>query len=145
MIIFCDGKCMPKNPGDIGIYCFIAFDDSGNEIAKECRHYKGWTTNNENEYRSVILALEWLATNADKLQDKRVEILSDSQLVVNQVTGKWMCWEERLRPLMLRARALIQKLKDKGFWIRIKWIRRHHNLADELTWDYYRKIKHSIR
>lgn len=141
MIIFCDGKCTPKNLGNLGIYCFIAYSDEGGEIAKECRHYREWTTNNENEYRALILALEWLLANADKIQDRKIEILSDSQLVINQIEGKWMCWEERLRPLMLRARALIQQLIAKGFWIRIRWVRRYHNLADELTWQYYHKIR----
>ncbi len=74
-------------------------------------------TNNEAEYDTLIAALEGVT---QRLQDQgatpqsaRLEIRGDSQLVINQVLGKYKVNHERLKNRRDRVRAL---LKHFGQW-----------------------------
>lgn len=73
-------------------------------------------TNNENEFRSMILALK-KASDGDT-------ILADSQLVVNILNGKWKVKKEHLKPLYNEAKELLNKKN-----ITIEWTSRDFNLA----------------
>lgn len=73
-------------------------------------------TNNEMEYEAVIDALIHAKTGD--------LILSDSQLVVNQLTNGWRVKEQRLLNLWMRCREM---MRDKD--IQIKWIPREKNRA----------------
>ncbi|MER3420801.1 MAG: hypothetical protein C4290_09895 [Chloroflexota bacterium] len=76
--------------------------------------------NNEAEYAAIIAALE-LA----RVQGVRgVLIRSDSQLCVNQITGRWQVREPRLRPLRERAAKLLRAVQG-----RIEWVPRGQNQA----------------
>jgi len=71
-------------------------------------------TNNEGEYRAVIRALE--------VYPEVSEILTDSQLVVEQLNHRWHIKEDHLRELATR------------FWghntkARVTWVPRKQNLA----------------
>lgn len=65
-------------------------------------------TNNQAEYRTLIEALRWLA---DHLGPERasasVLVNGDSQLVLNQLMGKWKVKNAGLRPYWQEARGLI--------------------------------------
>ncbi len=69
-------------------------------------------TNNEAEYDTLIAALEALLGRLDRegIDPRRVdlEVRSDSQLVVNQVTGAWRAREPRLQARCQRVRALLE-------------------------------------
>jgi ribonuclease HI len=65
----------------------------------------GSTTNNVAEYEALIAGLE--LGLAQGVTD--IEILIDSTLVVNQVTGRWKIKNDRLRGLAVRARSLMDK------------------------------------
>ncbi len=81
-------------------------------------------TNNEMEYQALLdLLIHSHPFNVG--QDD--EILSDSQLVVNQVNGKWKVKEPRLFPLCQKAQRL---LKERGCIL--KWIPREENKAGHL-------------
>lgn len=91
-------------------------NEDGYTLVKE---YSDRYTNNEAEYVALMKAME-MAKAGDI-------IYSDSQLVVNQVNGKWKCHQEHLFPLMIRARKIKE---EKG--LVIKWVRRGENLAGHL-------------
>ncbi|GIV76792.1 reverse transcriptase-like protein [Litorilinea aerophila] len=85
-------------------------------------------TNNEAEYDTLISALE---ATLKRLEDSgadpataRVEIYGDSQLVVNQVNGRWACNEDRLRVRRDRALALLNRF---GHW-RLRHHGREHSV-----------------
>src|SRR5262245_3527425 len=69
--------------------------------AIEVKGRLGETTNNVAEYTAVLRALE----HARRLGARRVAVLSDSELMVNQMTGKYKVKHEGLRPLYEEARA----------------------------------------
>ncbi len=80
----------------------------------------GSLTNNEAEYRAIEAALDY----ARKSDIGSIEIRSDSQLCVSQITGSWKIKEPRLVPLAEACRA---KLATNGGTI--TWIRRAQNAA----------------
>ena len=73
-------------------------------------------TNNQNEYRSMILALT-KASNGDT-------IYADSQLVVNQLTKNWKVKKAHLYPLFCEAKKLLESKT-----INIEWVSRDFNRA----------------
>lgn len=78
------------------------------------------TTNNEAEYAAIIAALELARAQGVR----GVLIRSDSQLCVNQITGRWQVREPRLRPLRERAAKLLRAVQG-----RIEWVPRGQNQA----------------
>ena len=86
-------------------------------ICPDCK--KEFVTNNEMEYAAVLWAL-------NKAVDGDI-ILTDSQLVVNQVAGKWKVKEPRLDTLCKLARL---KMEDKD--VSLEWIPREENLAGKV-------------
>ena len=82
--------------------------------------YPSPVTNNVGEYTAVLLALE----AAQKLRLEDVDILTDSQLVVEQVNGRW-----KVRtPHLLSFNRLAKEVLKKG-GARLSWIPREENLA----------------
>lgn len=115
LIIECGDLCEP-NPGGLGAWALailcphrtlidLYFDDTG--ISNE-------NTNNVLAYIAVINALIWTAECA---ADVPVEIRSSSQLVVNQVNGKWQCHSENLESLYETAVELVQQTRVVLRWI----------------------------
>ncbi|MEW5933448.1 MAG: ribonuclease HI [Bacillota bacterium] len=120
--VWADGLCEPVNPGGIACYGWVAYRD-GRKLAE------GWgvaakgaeATNNVAEYRAVIEALEWLL--AAGYRGEPVEVRSDSQLVVCQLTGEYAVRSERVRPLYRRARRLLGQFRE----LRLRWVPREEN------------------
>ncbi len=96
--VYTDGASR-KNPGPsaIGI---VFLDARGNLIAehKEC---VGITTNNRAEYIAIIRALE-LGTEYCR---GKVSIFSDSELVINQLTGTYAIKVKELRDLFKQIKT----------------------------------------
>jgi ribonuclease HI len=107
---------------------------SGGEDRFESRVFSeeiGDKTNNEAEYHALLRLLsliskEWLG-NDGKIPPRvgTITILSDSDLLVNQVTGNWKVNEERLRRLWDQAKKTI----DEAGSISLRWIPREENFA----------------
>ncbi len=70
-------------------------------------------TNNEAEYDTLIAALEALLRRLEAVgQDPaqiHLEVRGDSQLVINQLSGRWRVRDERMRERWRRAQALLQQ------------------------------------
>ena len=86
----------------------------------------GVATNNVAEYRALIAGLESaLARGVDDL-----DVVSDSELLVRQMTGEYRVKNEALVDLSLQASRLARRLGR----VRYKAVRREHNeLADRLV------------
>lgn len=135
--VYFDGLCQPINPGGISCYAFLVksggrtiYSDYG--IAVE--PFSQDSTNNVAEYTALVKALQWLLEK--NLGSTKVEIKSDSQLIVNQLTGDYKVKSKRIMSLYKQVLLLKSKFQD----IEIKWIPREENReADRLTNKAYNK------
>ena len=86
----------------------------------------GVATNNVAEYRALVAGLE----KAVELGVAELEVMSDSELLVRQMTGEYKVKNETLRDLNEEADALARRLGH----VRYTAVRREHNeLADRLV------------
>ena len=100
VIINCDGAAR-GNPGPAGAGAIVV-DESGAVLA-EVAEGLGETTNNVAEYTAVIRGLE----EAKRLGAREVLLRSDSQLLINQLTGRYRVKAPHLQPLHRRVRSLL--------------------------------------
>jgi ribonuclease HI len=73
--------------------------------------YLGVMTNNQAEYRALILGLKSVA----RYQPGAVRVYLDSELVVRQMTGEYRVRDESLRPLYDEAHQLAAALPTVSF------------------------------
>src|SRR4029450_9435829 len=99
LIVSCDGAAR-GNPGPAGAGSQITTLDG--EVVAEIAEGLGETTNNVAEYTAVILGLE----RAQELGATDVLLRSDSQLLINQITGVYRVKTPHLQPLHRRVREL---------------------------------------
>lgn len=94
------------NPGKgYGSYEITA---DGKVLHRERKEYGDNITNNQAEYQTLIEALSWLAARlGPAAAHSRVTVLGDSQLVLNQILGRWKVKNDGLRPLHRQASDLV--------------------------------------
>jgi probable phosphoglycerate mutase len=86
----------------------------------------GIATNNVAEYRALVAGL----AKAVELGVDELDVVSDSELLVRQMTGEYKVKNETLRALNEEAETLARKLGR----VRYTAVRREHNeLADKLV------------
>jgi len=90
--IFCDGGAR-GNPGPAGAGTII-YNEEGKVLAED-KKYLGKATNNVAEYQGVLLGLKL----AKKQGITRVHLRLDSELIVNQLTGRYKVRDLKLRQL----------------------------------------------
>ncbi len=83
----------------------------------------GIQTNNYAEYMAVILALE----KALALGAREVDLVLDSLLIVEQLSGRWKVKHPAIKPLVERARALLARLD--------RWSVRHERRESNVAAD----------
>ena len=121
--LFTDGGSR-GNPGPAA-YGYVLEAGDGTVLAEHGERI-GVATNNVAEYRALV---EGLRKAAD-LQVDEVEVVSDSELLVNQMQGNYKVKNEALRELWLDANELADRLRKVTFTA----VRREHNeLADRLV------------
>lgn len=106
--IYTDGASR-GNPGD-ATWGYLILDENDELITKEAG-YIGRSTNNQAEYFAVIRALQ----RAGELTEGQVNLNSDSQLLVKQVTEQWKVKDAELYRLYRRVKTLIKKFKEVTF------------------------------
>jgi len=112
------------NPGPAAS-AFILLDGNGEVILQKGR-FIGEATNNFAEYRALLDALE----AAKSLGARRLLIRSDSQLMVNQLCGRYKVKSRNLMPLFLDAVGRLRKFDS----FKIEHIVREKNKeADKLA------------
>ena len=105
--LFTDGAAR-GNPGPAGLGLVIE-DADGMRLWGGCR-YIGTATNNRAEYLALI---EGLRKAAEWTPD-RLEVYLDSQLVVEQLAGRYRVKNADLRPLHDEALALLSGFRDSA-------------------------------
>lgn len=129
--VYFDGLCQPVNPRGVACYAYVVKEDGStihSEYGVAGEPFSKESTNNVAEYTALQKALEWLASNCRT--HEKVIVRSDSQLVVNQLSGRYRVRTKKLVPLYLGAVALIKKFAD----MQIEWVPREKNAeADRLT------------
>jgi ribonuclease HI len=119
----CDGGAR-GNPGPAG-YGALVQDDSGTILA-ELSEFLGLRTNNFAEYSGLLGCLQYALDN----NHRRLKVVSDSELMVKQIQGKYQVKSPDLKPLYEEAKRRIAKLD--GF--EISHALRHKNKdADRLA------------
>jgi len=113
--------------GRVSKVCIV--DEFGNVVTLENEQH--WT-NNEAEYHAVFEGCVH-ANPGDT-------VLSDSQLVVNQVNGTYKCSYERLRILRDRVREI---LRHKG--LTLQWIPGNENPANLYLRNQKPQLAHSVQ
>lgn len=99
-----DGSCLH---GVNGAGAAVAYDSDGNELARRARYLPGpGTTVNWAEYVGLIVALQL----ARDLGATDVEVLGDSELVVRQFSGRYVCRNERLKEMLYHAHTVADDL-----------------------------------
>jgi probable phosphoglycerate mutase len=112
------------NPGPAA-YGYVLETDDGTVLAAHGEAI-GVATNNVAEYRALVAGLE----KALELHVDEVEVVSDSELLVKQMTGEYRVKNAALRELSLEAARLAGRFRNVTY----KAVRREHNeLADRLV------------
>ncbi|MFA5935703.1 MAG: ribonuclease HI family protein [Patescibacteria group bacterium] len=124
LIIHTDGGAR-GNPGPAGGGISIVDADTKQEIEAHAEYF-GVTTNNQAEYRAVIVGLE----RAVALGATDVEIVTDSELVVKQANGEYKVKNPDLGKRYLEMKNLCTRLGR----VKFRHVRREYNKrADELS------------
>jgi ribonuclease HI len=97
------------NPGPAA-FAVVIVDENG-KVVKEYARYLGKMTNNEAEYTGAIAALK----EARALGAEEVEVISDSEVMVRQVTGTYRCKAANLQPFLEEVRDLTKYFKKYAF------------------------------
>jgi ribonuclease HI len=100
LLVYCDGGAR-GNPGPAA--AAIVVEKDGKVIHKQSK-YLGRGTNNEAEYSGAILGLEWVSKNITGAE--KITFVLDSQLVANQLSGKFKVKNENLRNRYYTAKTL---------------------------------------
>jgi ribonuclease HI len=99
----CDGGAR-GNPGPAG-YGAVIQDDHGTVLA-ELSEFLGMRTNNFAEYSGLLACLQYALDH----HHPRLRVVSDSELMVKQIQGKYKVNSPDLRPLWQEARNRIARL-----------------------------------
>jgi ribonuclease HI len=121
--LFTDGGAR-GNPGPAA-FAYVLETDDGTVLAAHGERI-GVATNNVAEYRALVAGLE----KAVELGLDQVEVVSDSELLVRQMQGKYRVKNEALRALWQDASDLAGKIGRVSY----RAVRREQNeLADRLV------------
>ncbi len=104
----CDGGSR-GNPGPAGFGAVI--EDSQGKVAARLSEFLGKQTNNYAEYAGLLAVLKWANENGAK----RLKVVSDSELMVNLMKGRYKVNNPGLKPLWEEAKRLTARLE--GFQI----------------------------
>ena len=118
--------CSKGNPGLAGVGAVIySLDD---EIWSGSLFLGKNATNNQSEYTGLIFGLQ----QAIDMKIKTLMVKGDSQLVINQMTGKYKCNSENIIELHKKAKELEKKFENIYF---VHVLRHLNKRADELSND----------
>lgn len=101
---YCDGGSR-GNPGPSGFGAVVQ-DPEGRTVAR-LSQFLGIQTNNYAEYQGLLAVLEWALNNGAT----RLRVISDSELMVNQMKGRYKVASPTLRPLWEEARRRAARLE----------------------------------
>jgi ribonuclease HI len=104
----------------------VVLRDPGGRVIAEISERIGPAINTVAEYRALVEGLRLARSRGIK----RIRVFLDSELVVDQVSGRAKVGKEHIRPLHAEARSLLQEFPNA----RISWVPRTWNAeADALA------------
>lgn len=113
------------NPGPAGIGVVVEDVKTG-VVLEEHAKFLGVTTNNQAEYKAVLLGLERCVT----LGAETVEVVADSELLIKQAKGEYRVKEPGLKLRFAELKQLEMKFKRVTY----RHVRREQNKqADALA------------
>jgi ribonuclease HI len=128
--IFVKGICTPTNPGGYACWGWVATNAQGHVIAQDsgCVGQGDGTSSAVAEYHAVIHALAWA-------RDKKVraKLCTDSRLVFNQVSGKWLCSAHHLVGLCDQVVGLLNETRAQLSLV----VNQQNFRALDLCWQAY--------
>jgi probable phosphoglycerate mutase len=105
LVAHCDGGSR-GNPGPSG-YGAVIEDAQGRTLA-ELSEFLGIQTNNYAEYAGLLGVLKW----AIEHNVQRLRVISDSELMVKQMQGKYKVASPVLRPLFDEAKKMARRIES---------------------------------
>lgn len=120
-----DGACEPVNPGGTSSFGVIVKGENGTVLLRDHRVVgKGKAmSNNVAEYAGVLRILRYLSSRPPG----RVTIRGDSNLVINQLNGKWRVRKGLYLSIAIETKELLAHLRGLGWQINLCWIPREQN------------------
>jgi ribonuclease HI len=103
-VAHCDGGSR-GNPGPAGFGAVV--EDPQGRVVARLSEYLGKQTNNYAEYSGLLAVLKWANENGAR----RLRVISDSELMVNQMKGRYKVGSPGLRPLWEEAKRLAARLE----------------------------------
>jgi probable phosphoglycerate mutase len=119
----CDGGAR-GNPGPAGFGALI--QDAEGRVLAELSEFLGIQTNNFAEYSGLLASLDFALAHGHR----RLRVVSDSELMVKQIQGKYQVKSPGLKPLYEQAKKKISQLE--GFEI-VHALRHKNKDADRLA------------
>ena len=104
-VAHCDGGSR-GNPGPAGYGAVI--EDAQGRVVARLSDYLGRQTNNHAEYQGLLAVLAWSLEHGVK----RLRVVSDSELMVNQMKGRYKVASPVLRPLWEEAKRRAARLES---------------------------------
>ena len=110
LVIHTDGGSR-GNPGQAGVGVVIELKVKSEKlkseklkVVEEFGKRIGVKTNNEAEYQAVIEALR--EVKSEKLEVRSIELIMDSKLVCEQLSGNWKIKQDHLKALFSQVKSL---------------------------------------
>lgn len=129
LIIHTDGGAR-GNPGPAA-YGAVIEQEGGKQIVK-IGEFLGVRTNNQAEYSGVIGALEFVKKNLfSKTGDLKLEFYLDSDLIVNQLSGKYKIKSAELAVLAIKVKGLEKEISASVIYRHIP--REQNKFADKIV------------
>jgi ribonuclease HI len=100
----CDGGAR-GNPGPAGFGALV--QDADGKVLAELSEFLGIKTNNFAEYSGLLASLDYALAHGHR----RLRVVSDSELMVKQIQGKYQVKSPGLRPLYEAAKKKIAQLE----------------------------------
>lgn len=108
LIVRTDGASR-GNPGPAA--AGVVIESAGGKLLAQGKKFLGQMTNNQAEYRALILGLQAVA----RYQPVAVQVLLDSELVVHQMNGRYQVKDAGLLALHQEAKRLAATLPQIQF------------------------------
>ena len=117
-------KHLKDSKGQSGAGIVVVDLDAG-KIQFMLGEYIGISTNNFAEMKAVEIAIDELLLRQDEIGPVDIEIVSDSQVVVNSLSEKWELKEESLIEIARRIKRKTNKLKGEVVYV---WVKGHNGV-----------------
>jgi ribonuclease HI len=112
--VYCDGAARGQGSGTVTQAALGVVITRNDKVVWGFARGLGSVTNNVAEYEAVLAGL-LMCWSSDDIKDPL--IYSDSQLVVNQVNGKWSCNAKALIPLHFSIQQIAKDYRFRLFQV----------------------------